>query len=118
FSGEEIETLIPKRKLIERRQGVWHERILKLFPGYIFIKTKMDNFEIYYKLKELPTIISVLKDGCYPMTVPENEMEIILALTRYGDVIDFSELYKEGDKIKVKNGPLQGLEGIIDRYDH
>lgn len=113
-----IETLVPKRKLIERRQGKYYERILTLFPGYVLVKTDMEGFEMYYKLKEMPGVISILKDACYPVTVPEDEMEIILALTRYGEVIDFSDLYREGDKIKVRSGPLKGLEGIIYKYDH
>lgn len=118
YPDDSIETLVPKRKLIERRQGEHYERVLKLFPGYVLVNTDMDEVEMYYKLKSLPTAISVLKNDGYPVTVPREEMEIILALTRYGEVIDFSSLYREGDEIKVISGPLKGLEGIIHRYDH
>src|SRR5690606_16402380 len=98
--------------LLERRQGEYHERILKLFPGYVLVNTDMDEIDMYYKLNASPNVISVLKNDGYPVTVPNEEMEIILALTRYGEVIDFSNLYQEGDSIKVVSGPLMGLEGI------
>lgn len=118
YPDENIETLVPKRKLLERKQGEYHERILKLFPGYVLVNTDMDEVDMYYKLNASPNVISVLKNDGYPVTVPEEEMEIILALTRYGEVIDFSNLYQEGDSIKVVSGPLMGLEGIISKYDH
>ena len=44
-------------------------------------------------------------------------MAVILALTSRGDTIGFSEVYKEGDRIVVVDGPLKGLEGIIERFD-
>ncbi|NMA96437.1 MAG: antiterminator LoaP [Clostridiales bacterium] len=115
---DSIKALVPKRKLIERRQGKEYERILTLFPGYVFVRACMDGFDVYYKLSKLPGVISILKDGVYPVDVPEEEMNIILSLTRFGEVIDFSNLYREGDKIKVSSGPLEGLEGIIYKYDH
>lgn len=118
YPDENIETLVPKRKLLERRQGKYYERILKLFPGYVLINTDMDEVDMYYKLNASPSVISVLKNDGYPVTVPDEEMEIILALTRYGEVIDFSNIYKEGDRIKVVSGPLMGLEGIVKKYDH
>src|SRR5690606_27716436 len=83
YPDENIETLVPKRKLLERKQGEYHERILKLFPGYVLVNTDMDEVDMYYKLNASPNVISVLKNDGYPVTVPEEEMEIILALTRY-----------------------------------
>jgi transcriptional antiterminator NusG len=118
YSDDCIRTLVPKRRLIERRQGKNYERILKVFPGYVLVNTDMDNLAMYYRLKESPRVLSVLKTDSFPTPISEDDMDIILALTRYGEIIDFSELYKEGEKIRVKKGPLEGLEGIILKYDN
>lgn len=117
FSGEEIHTLVPKRKLIERKQGKTYEKIKNLIPGYVLTYTDMSD-RLYYGLKSLPAVYKVLKDECEPIPIKDEEMTMILSLTRYGDTIELSNIYKEGNQIKVLNGPLKGMEGIIEKFDH
>ena len=112
-----MKILIPKRKLQERRKGKVYEVIKTLLPGYVLVKTEMD-VDFYYRLKKLPGLLKILRDESEPLPIPEHEIAVILALTNQGDVIDFSEVYKEGDRIKVARGPMKGLEGIIESYDH
>jgi len=112
-----MKILIPKRKLQERRRGRVYETIRALLPGYVLIKTEMD-VDFYYRLKQMPGLIRILRDETEPLPIPEHEIAVILALTSEGDVIGFSQVYKEGDKIKVCKGPMEGLEGIIESYDH
>jgi transcriptional antiterminator NusG len=114
---ENRKILIPKRKLIERRQGKLYECIRTLLPGYVLIKTDMD-IRFYYQIKQLPGLLRILSDDRSPVPIEEHEIAVILALTRQGDVIGLSEVYKEGDRIKVIRGPLVGLEGIIESFDH
>ncbi|MFO7296332.1 MAG: antiterminator LoaP [Caldicoprobacter sp.] len=116
YPEEGIEILIPKRKLIERRQGKTHEVVRKLFPGYVLVNAVMDA-GVYYKLSKLPRVYGVLKDEREPVPIRDEEMAVILALTCQGDTIEFSELYKEGERIVVVSGPLKGLEGIIEKVD-
>ena len=113
FPDEEIRTLVPKRKLIERKQGKTYETIKNLIPGYVLTQTKM-SVELYYGLKSLPAVYRVLKDDCEPIPIEKVEMDMILNLTRDGDVIEMSDIYKEGNHIKVLKGPLMGMEGIIE----
>jgi transcriptional antiterminator NusG len=112
-----MKILIPKRKLQERRKGKVYEVIKTLLPGYVLVKTEMD-VDFYYRLKKLPGLLKILRDESEPLPIPEHEIAVILALTNQGDVIEFSEVYKEGDRIKVARGPMKGLEGIIESYDH
>ena len=112
-----MKILIPKRKLQERRKGKVYEEIKTLMPGYVLVKTEMD-VDFYYRLKKMPGLLKILRDESEPLPIPEHEIAVILALTNQGDVIEFSEVYKEGDRIKVARGPMKGLEGIIESYDH
>jgi len=116
---QRIETLVPKRKIMERRLGRTFEKEKKLFPGYVLMKTDM-NMDVYYRLRNMPNILSILHDRNIrePVSIPEEEMSVILNLTRDGETIEFSTIYKEGDRIKVTAGPLKGMEGIIEKYDH
>ena len=111
-----IRILIPKRMIMERHHGKLCEKIKTLLPGYVLIKAKMD-VGFYYRIKTMPGLINILKNNYDPIRIKENEIAAILALTNNCDVIGFSEIYKEGDVIKVNKGPLEGMEGIIESYD-
>ncbi|NLJ40112.1 MAG: antiterminator LoaP [Clostridiales bacterium] len=117
FPREDIRTLVPKRKLIERKRGKTYETIKNLIPGYVLVNINMDH-ELYYGLKALPAVYRVLKDDSEPIPIGEEEMAMILGLTRYGETIELSDVYKEGNTIRVLSGPLQGMEGIIEKFDH
>lgn len=117
LSDRNIGILIPRRKIMERRRGKLYEKVKLLVPGYVLIKANM-SVDLYYELKELPGLIKVLRDEYGPVEVLEDEMAVLLALTDSGDVIGFSEVYRQGDSIRVKDGPLKGLEGIIETYNH
>jgi transcriptional antiterminator NusG len=114
---DQFRILIPKRKIRERRQGKVYEKIKTLLPGYVLIYAHID-VEFYYKLRRIPHLLAILKDKYEPVQIRDEEISVILALTNQSDVIGFSEIYKEGDVIRVRKGPLVGLEGIIESYDH
>ncbi len=113
---EEIVTMAPQRRLMERKNGKWKIVIKNVFPGYVFIRAEM-SAELYYKLTGIPSVIRILgANGPHP--VPPDEMQTILWLTNDGDVLDISEVtMTEGSKIKVIAGPLVGLEGNIVKID-
>jgi transcriptional antiterminator NusG len=117
FSREQLTTLIPKRKLVERRQGK-NERVLrKMFPGYVLINTRMDN-RVYYSLKKIPNLIRIVNCGEEKYTkISQKEINCICRLLGDGDVLDYSNIYFENSRVIVKSGPLKGMEGMIKSVD-
>ncbi|ALB45643.1 antiterminator LoaP [Clostridium beijerinckii] len=117
FDSKALYTLIPKRKLMEKRKGKFYHVLKKLFPGYIFINTNMD-LNKYTTIMKIPDIIKILNNGTsYYSKVNDSEMHIILNLVKESTIIDYSKIYTENSKIFVKSGPLYGMEGIIKRID-
>jgi transcription termination/antitermination protein NusG len=116
FSDLEVATLIPKRRLIERKQGKKQQVLKKMFPGYVFMNTEMDLTK-YYILKKIPNIIRILNSGEYYTRIPQEEMTCILHLLVGGDVVDLSKIYLVNSKVMVKSGPLEGMEGLITAVD-
>ena len=111
--------LIPKRRLIERRQGKAVECMRPLLPGYVLFRTDVGmDVRYYYELKKVPGLLRILKGEQDFLYIKESEIAVILALTGGKDVIGFSELYKKGDEIHVVSGPLKDLEGIIEAFDY
>lgn len=116
FNEGTLHTLVPKRKLNEKRNGKWQSIIKKLFPSYVFIKTNID-LNIYKKIRDLPHVIRILNTDSYYTQIDQKEMSILLRLIGENSLIDCSKVLLENSKIIVKEGPLFGLEGIIKKID-
>lgn len=132
FLPSTVQAIVPKRRLLERKESKTYEVLKIMFPGYVFIKTRM-NAGIYYELKRIPMYIKLLNKFnknehtiSYSNSeesdelswerfsrIAEEEMALILRLIGKNEVIDYSILYLENTKVIVYNGPLKGLEGII-----
>lgn len=105
-------SLIPKRRLTERKAGKVNYVVKKMFPGYILINAEM-TVDTYYILKKIPNLVRILNSGEYYTKIPQEEIMCLQRLLGKGDVIDFSKVYLENSRVVVKSGPLQGMEGII-----
>jgi transcription termination/antitermination protein NusG len=116
FEKYDLESLVPKRKLIEKKNGV-RSRVLKpLLPGYVLIRTEMD-FEKYHKIVKLPHVTKILRVSNYYTEIPEEEIDCILCLIDEKGIIDFSKIFVDGENVIVIDGPLLGKEGIIVRIN-
>lgn len=112
----EIKALVPKRKLRERKDGIWKSQVRTLFPGYVLLNGRL-GVEEYYSLKGIPDLITILKDKWDPLEIRSDEIEIISRLTHDNEIIGSSSAYIENGKVVVVNGPLKGLEGLIKSID-
>jgi transcriptional antiterminator NusG len=111
-----IQAVVPKRCINERKNGIWREAIKPLFPGYILLRGNIST-EDYYILKSIPDILRVLKDNCGLQRIHPNEIKIINRLMCNGDLIGTSIGLQQGDSIRIIEGPLLGLEGLIMSID-
>lgn len=112
----EVTTLIPKRKLLERRQGKLYQVLKKMFPGYVLLNMEMDT-RTYYILKKIPNFIRILSSGEYYTRIPPEEMAALQHLLGNTDVVDCSQVYLKNSRVLVKSGPLKGREGLIKAVD-
>lgn len=108
----ELKAFVPKRRMIERKEGKWHERIRPLFPGYVLLNGQISN-RTYNLISELPGVIRFLKDKDGLQEIHESEIWLLLRLMADNEIIGCSNVYVEGDRVEVIDGPLFGLEGYI-----
>jgi transcriptional antiterminator NusG len=116
YSTEEVNPLVPFRKLKERKKGVETIKTRTLFPGYIFIKAQMSS-ELYRSMIQIPSIVRLLKTDSEPAHVSDEEMRPILELTYDSEVIGFSKGIRIGSKVEIIDGPLKHFEGRIITID-
>lgn len=94
----------------------WSDRTksisLPLFPSYLFCR-----FDINSRLPILitPGVNSIVGAGKVPIPVDDAEMQSLCHLVKSGLRPEPSPYTKEGDTVRIENGPLEGLTGIVVR---
>jgi transcriptional antiterminator NusG len=109
--------VVPRRKLRIRRGGVWRVEKRPLFPGYVLINGEIDT-ETYYRLKNIPDVLKLLMTGSQPARIDPYEMAVLSKLMCNSEEIGFSDVLVENGVVRVVDGPLYSLEGIIKSIDH
>jgi len=109
---DRFRVIVPKRKLKERKGGVWSYRIRTLFPGYVLVNGNI-GVEEYYRFKNVPGLLRLLRSGYEPSKIDPREMEVINRLICNNETIGFSDVLMENGRVVVVDGPLVSLEGQI-----
>lgn len=113
---DRLNVIVPKRKLRERKEGVWHDIVRVLFPGYVLLNGAF-GISDYYNLKGVPGLLKLLRDKYEPLKIRAGEIEIIRKLTYNEETIGFSDVLIENGIVKVTDGPLMSMEGQIVSID-
>lgn len=124
FDETLLHSVVPKRRVPEKKAGSIKHVLRKMFPGYVLIKTRMTD-EVFHTLKKVPRCYKLLsqgkiyskEEGTYYSKIDESEMTLILKLIGDGEIVDYSGIYIENSRVFVTSGPLQGMEGIITKID-
>lgn len=114
---DDFTVVVPKRKLRVRKGGIWRVETKVLFPGYVLVNGEV-NTEVYYKLKNIPDVIKLLKTGNSVAKIDRREMAVLSKLICNSEEIGISNVLMENGRVSVIDGPLFSLEGIIVSIDH
>jgi transcription antitermination factor NusG len=94
----------------------WKDRTkalsLPLFPCYVFIK---GGIERRLQLVTTPGIFGLVSSGGQPAAIPEAEIEAIRLVIESGTPVEAHPFLICGKRVRVKCGPLAGVEGILVR---
>jgi transcription antitermination factor NusG len=83
--------------------------LLPLFPSYVFVHIALrDRLHIL----GLPGIVSLVSFNSVPAVVPESQIESLKRAITLGRAEPHVYLHS-GKRVRVTNGPLVGLEGIV-----
>lgn len=106
------ETFLPvytsTRKWSDRTKSI----SLPLFPSYVFCR-----FDINSRLPILitPGVSLIVGAGKTPIAIDDVEMQSLCQLVKSGLRPEPSPYIKEGETVRIENGPLEGLTGIVVR---
>ena len=110
--------IVPEQTVIEEKDGVEKEKIKKLFPGYILVEMVMTD-EAWFIVRNTPGVTGFIGSsgkGAKPTPLQPYEVDNILNSMGISRIDAYNEL-KEGDSIKIVDGPFVGMVGKIESVD-
>jgi len=94
----------------------WKDRTkalsLPLFPCYVFLN---GGIERRLQILTTPGIYGLVSSAGQPAAIPDIEIEAIRRVVESGTRVEAHPFLKCGNRVRVKCGPLAGIEGILVR---
>lgn len=113
---DEYELLVPKRNMQERHQGKFVEVTLKMFPGYVLVRSNNID-EFFRRTRNCNYLYRFLKLENDFQKIRLEEIANIIYLLDDDGVIGASNVSIENDIVKVISGPLCNYTGFIKKID-
>jgi len=109
LEGKGYQVLLPTRP----RNGRSTEAGSPLFPGYVFCQ-----FDVLKRLPILitPGVMAIVGTGRVPVPIEPSEAEAIKALVSTGIPADPWPYIEVGQRVRIEDDALRGLEGILVSY--
>ena len=116
--AEKIEEIVvPTHDVTEVKRGKRVQRKKKFFPGYVLIKSEMDN-DLYHMIKGIKKVSGFLGSKGIPVPVSDKEIEKILGQIKDGVAQPKSTIeYVIGEKVQVIDGPFASFSGLVEDID-
>ena len=111
------EIIVPTHDITEVKRGKRVQRKKKYFPGYVLIKSEMDN-NIYHMIKDIKKVSGFLGSKGTPVAVSDIEIEKILGQIKDGIAqVKSGVEYSVGEKVQVIDGPFASFSGLVEDID-
>jgi transcription antitermination factor NusG len=97
-----------------RSRRRWSDRIkemdLPLFPGYVFCR-----FDVHSRLPILvtPGVLLIVGIGKTPLAVNDSEIAALQSIVKSGLQAEPWPFLKVGQRVRIDQGSLEGVEGIL-----
>lgn len=92
----------------------WSDRIkhvdIPLFQGYVFCRFPISARTSILKI---PSVMRVLGIGPVPSPIDDREIEALQTVVRARAGVSPHPFLQAGQRVRIEDGPLYGLEGII-----
>ena len=117
-----FDVFAPYRKSLRKYKGVMRQVVERCFPGYIFVETN-DVQRLFKQLYFTPGFQKILgregeTENFVPLDKDESRMIDILYSANNSRITEISNIeVREGEMIRVLDGPLSGLETQIKKVD-
>jgi transcription antitermination factor NusG len=112
LSNNGIEVFLPTYCAVRQWKDRKKHLLLPLFPCYVFLHGGLDR---RVKVLSTPGVYSFVGVAGHPAAIQETEIESIRKAVTSGLRAEPFPFLQCGDRVRVKAGPLMGIEGILIR---
>jgi transcription antitermination factor NusG len=113
LSAKGFSAFLPEMGVWSRRTGQMHVVRVPMFPGYLFVHDSMDK-QSYIEMLKVRGIVRILEDGWTRLTaIPDDQVQAVERVHHAGVPVLPHAALTEGDRVRVTEGPLAGVEGIF-----
>ncbi len=107
-----IACFLPLYRSVRRWKDRRKELAMVLFPGYVFVRMALQN---RVRVLQLPGAVRLVGFNGQPAALPPEEIEDLRTRLSGSTNIEPHPYLSAGRRVRVRSGPLRGLEGIIVR---
>jgi len=108
----DVEAYLPVYASVSRWKDRQVRLILPLFPGYVFVRLVLRD---RLRVLQTPGVARLVGFGGQPTPLPDQEIEALRQGLAKEMRVEPRSYLKVGQRVRVNTGPLQGLEGILER---
>jgi len=112
LSNKGHDVFLPLYGVAHRWQDRTKQLSLPLFPCYVFLRGGLDR---RLQILSTPGVYTIVGWAGRPAVIPQAEIDAVRRLVESSLRVEPHPFLKCGDRVRVKSGPLQGLEGILVR---
>lgn len=109
------EVLVPTQEKIVIDAGKKKTIRERIFPGYVMVKMIVSN-EIWGLVRNTTGVTGFVGARARPTPLPDHEVEAILKFTKM-EAPKFEMRFKEGETVKIIDGPFMDFLGKVDEID-
>ncbi len=112
LSNKGHEVYLPLYRSVRRWQDRSKQLALPLFPCYAFIREGMDR---QLQILTTPGVLQIVGSGGRPGIISQAQLDSVRQIVESGLTVEAHAYLHCGDRVRIKSGPLMGLEGILAR---
>jgi transcription antitermination factor NusG len=107
-----IACYLPLYRSLRRWKDRRKELLMVLFPGYVFVQMPLQN---RLRVLQLPGAVRLVSFNGHPAPMPDEEIEGLRDRLSLAGRVEPHPYLSVGRLVRVRSGPLKGLEGMIQR---
>ncbi len=107
--------MVPKEKKIKIKGGKRKLVEEKIYPGYVLVEMVVTD-DSWYVVRNTPNVTGFIGSGTVPVPVSKEEVDVLQGRMKQ-EAPTFSIELKEGDLVKITDGPFKDFDGKISDID-
>jgi transcription termination/antitermination protein NusG len=109
--------LVPTETVTEIKGGRKRTIKRKIYPGYVIVEMEMDE-PTWFLIRETPGVGDFIGAHGKPEPMAQEEVEKLIGqVEKETEKPKIKIGYQKGDAVKIKEGPFENYDGVVDEVD-